>query len=144
MVPATLASIDRETLAKIDLQAVVIDPEVVRIAAGKYLRGLPPLFQVHPARHEVDEWELAVATGQWRRWADDHGYKTTLDIPDLIKHLLHPAVDFVAFKEFWNDSHIAVCLVNPDLDYMNTSKSWADHIAGYISNFKIFRKQKQK
>ncbi|QYG04026.1 hypothetical protein [Massilia sp. NP310] len=135
-------ALDRRKLESIDLSKVVIDTEIVRIATAKYLRGLPALFEVYPSRSQVDEWDQALLGGEWREWAENHGYKTTFDVPDEIRHLLAPHVDFAAFKDFWNESHFQVRLVNPDLSFMNTSKTWADHIAGYISHTKFLKKQK--
>jgi hypothetical protein len=135
---------DRATLAKIDLSTIKIDPEVVRMAAGKYFRHIPQQFQIFPKRREEDAWELALSTGQWRSWADDHEYKTTADVPELVKHLLDKSVDFQAFKDFWIESHIPVCLINLDLDFVNTSKTWADHIAGYVNHLNIFKIKKTK
>jgi hypothetical protein len=107
---------------------------------AKLLRCEVGLVLAKLSRKEEEEWRMALARKE-PDFVDDMGWILSKDIPALLKPHFGPTFDYPAFQAFWSREVPGYTVVDIDRKFLDTRKSWVDHIVSYLHHVELFYKK---
>lgn len=88
---------------------------------------------------EQEEWRMALARKE-PGFADDMGWTLSSDIPRLLKPYFGPPFDYSAFEALWTREVPPYTVVDIDVFFLGTDKTWINHIVAYLEHVSLFQK----